>query len=233
MTDQVAEVLRDRIPYILFGTVFLFIGLCVCGIAVMRRRSGGRFLTWLGIWSAIEGTEYLFGSLADLGLLPKWLLASLPYVGNILSFSVVVIALLAFLGLSQGKLRLFLQGAIVAGLAIAVAGVALFLLTGSSFKIMPYNHLLAALSLTVLAILVAVPKLCRRFLVLPNRTVLSLGILVFALEAVYGNLSLPLRLPSPPEILDPLGFAVLLFSFGYVAVQSLEVSPSPPARFIA
>lgn len=233
MTDQVAEVLRDRIPYILFGTVFLFIGLCVCGIAVMRRRSGGKFLTWLGIWSAIEGTEYLFGSLADLGLLPKWLLASLPYVANILSFSVVVIALLAFLGLSQGKLRLFLQGAIVAGLAIAVAGVALFLLTGSSFKIMPYNHLLAALSLTVLAILVAVPKLCRRFLVLPNRTVLSLGILVFALEAVYGNLSLPLRLPSPPEILDPLGFAVLLFSFGYVAVQSLEVSPSPPARFIA
>ena len=233
MTDQVAEVLRDRIPYILFGTVFLFIGLCVCGIAVMRRRSGGKFLTWLGIWSAIEGTEYLFGSLADLGLLPKWLLASLPYVANILSFSVVVIALLAFLGLSRGKLRLFLQGAIVAGLAIAVAGVALFLLTGSSFKIMPYNHLLAALSLTVLAILVAVPKLCRRFLVLPNRTVLSLGILVFALEAVYGNLSLPLRLPSPPEILDPLGFAVLLFSFGYVAVQSLEVSPSPPARFIA
>ncbi len=231
LKDQVVEVLRDRIPYILFGTVFLFIGLCVCGIAVMRRRSGGKFLTWLGIWSAIEGTEYLFGSLADLGLLPNWLLASLPYVGNILSFSVVVIALLAFLDLSQDKLRLFLQGAIVAGLAIAVAGIALFLLTGSSFKIIPYNHLLAAISLTVLAIVVAVPKLCRRFLILPNRTVLSLGILLFALEAVYGNLSLPLRLPSPPEILDPLGFAVLLFCFGYVAVQSLEIRSSPSARF--
>jgi hypothetical protein len=69
-----------------------------------------------------------------------------------------------------------------------------------------------------------VPKLCRRFLVLPNRTVLSLGILLFALEAVYGNLSLPLRLPSPPEILDPLGFAVLLFCFGYVAVQNVGFS---------
>ena len=231
LTAQVVEVLRDRIPYILFGTVFLFIGLCVCGIAVMRRRSGGTFFTWLGIWSAIEGTEYLFGSLADLGLLPHWLLASLPYVGNVLSFSVVVIALLAFLDLSRDKLRLFLQGAIVAGLAIAVAGIALFLFTGSSFKIMPYNHLLAAISLTVLAIVVAVPKLSRRFLILPNRTVLSLGILVFALEAVYGNLSLPLRLPSPPEILDPLGFAVLLFCFGYVAVQSLETSSSTSARF--
>jgi hypothetical protein len=148
-----------------------------------------------------------------------------------MSFSVVVIALLAFLDLSQDKLRLFFQGAIVAGLAIDVAGNALFLSTGSSFQIMPFNHLLAAISLTALAIVAAVPKLSRRFLVLPNRIVLSLGILVFALEAGYGNLSLPLRLPAPPEILDPLGFAVLLFCFGYVAVQSLEVNSSPSARF--
>ena len=230
MTDQVVEVLRDRIPYILFGTVFLFIGLCVCGITVMRRGSGEKFVIWLGIWSAIEGTEYLFGSLADLGLLPHWLMVSLPYAGNVLSFSVVVIALLAFLDLSQDKLQRFLQGAIGAGLAIAVAGVALFLLTGSSFKVMPYNHLLAAVSITVLGIVVAVPRLSRRFLVLPNRTVLSIGILLFALEAVYGNLSLPLRLPSPPEILDPVGFAVLLFCFGLVAVQSLEVRSSQSAR---
>jgi hypothetical protein len=228
LTDQV-EVLRDRIPYILFGTVFLFIGLCVCGIAVMRRRIGGRFFTWLGIWSAIEGTEYLFGSLADLRLLPNWLLPSLPYVGNILSFSVVVIAVLAFMQLSQGKLRLFLQGMIVVGLAIAVAGIALFLWTGSSYKVMPYNHLVAAISLTVLATVVAVPKLSRKFLVLRERTVLSAGILLFAMEAVYGNLSRPLRLPSPPEILDPVGFAVLLFCFGYVAVQSLEPSSVPSA----
>ena len=70
LKDQVLEVLRHRIPYILFGAVFLFIGLCTCGIAVMRRRSGAKFYFWLGIWSAIEGTEYLFGSLADLGFLP-------------------------------------------------------------------------------------------------------------------------------------------------------------------
>jgi hypothetical protein len=205
--------------------------MCVCGIAMMRRRSGRKVFIWLGIWSAIEGTEYLFGSLANLGLLPSWLLPCLPYAGTIMSFSVVVIALLAFLDLSRDKLRLFLQGAILAGLAIDAAGNALFLFTGSSFRIMPYNHLLAAISLTVLAIVVAVPKLCRRFLLLPNRTVLSIGILLFALEAVYGNLALPLKLPSPPEILDPLGFAVLLFCFGYVALQSLEVDSLPSAKF--
>jgi len=233
MTDQAVELLRDRMPYILFGTVFLFIGLCVCGIAVMRRRSGGKFLVWLGLWSAIEGTEYLFGSLADLKLLPNWLSAGLPYVFNVLSFSVVVIALLAFLDLSRNKLRLFLQGAIIVGLAIAAAGIGLFLFTGSSFKVMPYNHLLAVISLAVLGIVVAVPRLSRSSLVLPNRTVLSLGILLFVLEATYGNLSLPFGLPSPPEILDPLGFAVLLFCFGYVAVQGLNKSSPPSARSMA
>jgi hypothetical protein len=84
--------------------------------------------------------------------------------------------MLAFLDLSRDKLRLFLRGAIAVGLVIAAAGVALFLLTGSSFKIMPYNHLLAAISIPVLAIVVVVPKLSRRFLVLPNRIVLSIGI---------------------------------------------------------
>ena len=230
MTDRdLVAMLRDRIPYILFGTVFLFVGLCASGIALRRRGKGVKLLAWLAIWSAIEGTEYLFGSLADLRLLPQWLVAGLPYVGNVLSFSVVVIAVLAFMQLCQGKLRLFLQGAMVAGLAIAVAGVALFLTGGSSFKVMPYNHLIAAISLTVLAIVVAVPKLSRKFLVLRNRTVLSAGILLFAVEAVYGNLSLPLGLPTPPEILDPVGFAVLLFCFGYVAVQSLGPIPAPSA----
>jgi hypothetical protein len=221
--------LRDRIAYVIFGTVFLFIGLSACGIAAMRHRSGVKFLIWLGVWSAIEGTEYLFGSLADMGLLPRWLLAGLPYLGNILSFSVVVIAVLAFLELCRGKLRLFFKGAIVAGLVIALAGVASFLFTGSSYKIMPYNHLLAACSLAVLATVVAVPNLSRKFLILPSHSVISVGILLFAVEALYGNLSLPLGLPSPPEILDPLGFAVLLFCFGYAAAQRLETS-WPPAR---
>ena len=196
----------------------------------MRRRSGGKFFIWLGIWSAIEGTEYLFGSLADLGLLPHWLLASLPYVGNVLSFSVVVIALLAFLDLSQDKLRRFLQGAIGVGLAIAVTGVALFLFTGYSFKVMPYNHLLAAISITVLGIVVAVPRLYRRYLVLPNRTVLSIGILVFALEAVYGNLSLPLGLPSPPEYWTRWGLLSSYSALDLLLSRTWSRSRPPPRR---
>ncbi len=225
--------LYDRIAYIIFGTIFLFIGLSACGIAVMRRRSGGKFLIWLGVWSAIEGTEYLFGSLAGLGLLPHWFLAGLPYVFNILSFSVVLIAVMAFLELCRGKLRLFFRGAIMVGLMIAVAGVSSFLLTGSSNKVMPFNHLFAACSLAVLGTVAAVPKLSRKFLILPSYSIISVGIILFSVEALYGNLSLPFGLPSPPEILDPVGFAVLLFCFGYAAAQRLETSLPPSAEIVS
>jgi hypothetical protein len=226
MSDPLAAVLRDRVPYILFGTVFLFIGLGACGMAAMRR-SGLKLLGWLGIWSAIEGSRYLFSSLADLNLLPQWFRVSFQFLDNILGYLVVVVAVMAFLQLSRGKLRLFLQGALVAALTIAVAGVGFFLFAGSPYKLMVWNQLLVACSLAVLGVVVAVPELSRSFLILPNRIVLSTGIFLFSLEAVYGNLSLPLGLPSPPEILDPLGFALLLFCFGYAAAERLETSSMP------
>jgi hypothetical protein len=179
-------------------------------------------LIWLGALSAIEARP-LIPLLDDAALLPHWLHVTLPYLGEVLSYLVVVVAVLAFLQLSQGKLRLLLQGMTLVGLAIALAGVGFFLFTGSSNKVMPYNHLLAACLLAVLATVVAVPSLSSKFLILPNR-IPAVGIFLFAMEALYGNLTLPLGYQSPPKILDPLGFTVLFFSFGYVAAQRLKTN---------
>ena len=179
-------------------------------------------LIWSGALSAIEARR-LFPLLDDAGLLPHWLHAILPYLGEVLSYLVVVVAVLAFLQLSQGKLRLLLQGMTLVALAIALAGIGFFVFTGSSNKVMPYNHLFAACLLAVLATVVAVPRLSRKFLILPN-LVPAVGIFLFAIEALYGNLSLPLGFQSPPNIFDPLGFTVLFFSFGYVAAQRLKTS---------
>ena len=222
MTDQVLMMLRDRTSDVVFGTLFLLIALGAWGIALTRRRSGVGILVWMGALSAIEARS-LFPLLDDAELLPHWLHVTLPYLGNVLSYLVVVIAVLAFLQLSQGKLRLLLQGMTLVGLAIALAGVGFFVFTGSSDKVMPFNHLLAACLLAVLAAVVAVPTLSRKFLTLPN-CVPAVGIFLFAMEALYGNLSLPLGFRSPPKILDPLGFTVLFFSFGYVAAQRLKTS---------
>jgi sigma-B regulation protein RsbU (phosphoserine phosphatase) len=73
--------------------------------------------------------------------------------------------------------------------------------------------------LLVLVTVVALPeKVAARYLVLPHRGVLAAGTLAFAVEALYANLARPLGYPSP-RTLDSLGFAALLFSFGYVALQ--------------
>jgi len=68
-----------------------------------------------------------------------------------------------------------------------------------------------------------VPRLSNKFLILPNRGVLAVGTFLFAIEALYVNLSRPLGYQTP-HILDSLGFAVLLFSLGYVAVPNIFAS---------
>ena len=68
---------------------------------------------------------------------------------------------------------------------------------------------------------VALPtRLARRYLVLPHKGVLLAGTLAFVIEALYANLSRSLGLPSP-RIVDWLGFAALLFSLGYAALQAV------------
>jgi sigma-B regulation protein RsbU (phosphoserine phosphatase) len=215
--------LRDRVADIIFGTIFLFGGLTACCIAAMRRRSGVRVLIWLGLWSAMYGAGPLLHSLAVVALLPHWFQVSLPYLDTVISYFILVVASLAFLELSLDKLRLWLQAVIFVGLAIGLAGIGIFIFTGSNDKLMVYNNLLATCSLLILVIVVAVPRLSRKFLVIPDRGVLAVGTLVFAMEALYTNLARPLG-HQTPQILGSLGFAVFLFSFGYVALRKVLAS---------
>jgi phosphoserine phosphatase RsbU/P len=219
-------VLRDQVANIISGTVFLFLGFAACGIAAMRRRSGVRVLLWMGVWSAMYGVNSLVGSLSKVGLLPPWFEVGVPYLGIAINYLILVAAARAWLELTLGKLRFLLRAAMFAALAIGMAGIAFFVFTGSDNKwIFFANNLLAVCILCVLVAVVAVPRLARQFLVMPDRGVLLVGTLAFAVEALYTNLSRPL---SPQYQLSPiwgsLGFAALLFSFGYVALRMVFAS---------
>jgi sigma-B regulation protein RsbU (phosphoserine phosphatase) len=136
----------------------------------------------------------------------------------LLEYLIVVVALLSFLELSLGRLRFFIQAAASVGLVIAIAAIGFIVFTGSNGNLMPFHHLLAACVLLVLTTVVAVPRLSTKYLVLPDRGVLAIGTLVFAIEGLWNNVSRPLGFETP-RILDHLGFAILLFSFGYVALE--------------
>lgn len=180
-------------------------------------------LVWLGIWSAMWGGRPLTDSLAAVGLLPHWFKASVPYLDVVISYMILVVALLAFLDLTLGKLRILPQTVILVGLAMALAGIGFFVCARSNTKPQPYNNLLATCSLAVLVTVVTIPKLSRKFLVLPNRGVLAVGTLVFALRGLYANLTRPLGYRIS-FIWDSPGFAALLFSLGYVAIQIISSS---------
>lgn len=215
--------LGSHVVDIISGTVFVFLGLAACGIAAMRRRSGVRLLVWCGIWSAMYGVHPLLDSLDALALLPHWLHVSVPYVGTATGYLILVVATRAWLELGVGKIRLFGWAVILVGLAIGLAAIGYFLFTGDNGKFMPYNNLLAASSALALATVVAVPKLAQKFLVTPDSRVLLVGTLIFLAEAIYVNVAHPLGCQVSP-IWDSLGFAVLLFSLGYVALQRVFAS---------
>ncbi len=219
MEGQVLAMLRGQLEHIVSGTIFIFIGLAACSIAGIRWRSGARLFIWLGIWSMMYGASLLIQSPAVVAALPNAIQASVPYVNAVAAYLVVVVALLAWLELSLGGLRLLVKIVLFAGTAVAAAGIGWFALGGSRNAFIPYNHLVVVCALLLVITVVSVEKLSDRFMVLPNRRVLAIGTLAFAIEALWVNVARRLGYPPPPPLLDHLAFAAYLLSFGYVAVQ--------------
>jgi len=215
--DAGLEMLRGQVVDIVFGTIFLSIGATACAIAAMRWRRGVRILVWWGIFSGLFGLQTLVQTPALLAVLPHALKSAAPYVSTAVMYLLLVSALLAWRELSLGKLRLLIQLEIFAGLGVALIGIGTFVLGGPDDKWMFYNNLLAAVAMLVLLTVVLVPKFSK-FLIIPNHRILTAATLIFALEVLYTNLSSVLHYRVLP-IVASLGFAALLFSLGYVALE--------------
>jgi sigma-B regulation protein RsbU (phosphoserine phosphatase) len=215
--------LREQVTSLAVGTAFVVVGLGACAAAAIRRRSNVRVFAWLGVWSLLYGAQELGGNPAAVAALSSAVRPAVALVRVAISYLLFVAATLAWRELSRGGLRLLLGTNALAGLAVAVAGVGVFLAGGSPTALQPANTALAVFGLVVLVTVVAASRLAERYLVLPHRGVLAAGTLLFAGEALWANLSRPFG-HAPPRVLSALGFAVLLFSFGYVALQAVQAS---------
>ena len=223
-TEQAVALVRDQVLAICVGTVFVVIGVASCSVALIRHRGGVRVFVWLGTWSAIYGIQELGLTAAVVAALPRNLQAAVSYVNVAISYLLLVVAMLAWLDLSRGTLRLLLKASTITGLAIAAAGIGAFLARGEVDAFMFPNRVLTVFFLLLLVAAVALPtRLASGYLVLPQRGVLGAGIMVFVVEALYANLSRSVGWFSS-RIFDWLGFAALLFSSGYVALQIVLAS---------
>ena len=215
--DAALATFRGEVIDIILGTVFLAIGATACAIAAIRWRRGVRILVWWGIFSGLYGLQTLDQTPAVLAVLPHALKTAMPYVSTAVMYLLLVSALFAWRELSLGGLRLLIQLEIFAGLAIALIGFGTFVLGGPDDKWIFYNNLLAVFSMLVLLTVVLVPKFSK-FLVIPNHRILTAATLIFASEVLYTNLASVLHYRVLPMV-NSLGFAALLFSLGYVALE--------------
>jgi sigma-B regulation protein RsbU (phosphoserine phosphatase) len=214
MTPQSQALLHPQIATLILGMLLFCAGLLACLVAAIRHHGGVAILVWFGIFCGSYGAR-LFASVSR----PVGYLS--PRAADILvvtiTYFILIPALLFWLELSVGKLRVFIKGWIVIGCLIGFAGLTSYFITGSSDQFMPFNNLLAIGTLLTVGVIIVVPRLSSRFLSIRSR-VLAIGTLIVAAAALYVNLSafLPLR---PPRYIEPLAFAIFVFSLGYVAVE--------------
>ena len=210
--------LRAQVVDIVQGTIFLSIGATACAVAAIRWRRGVRILVWWGVFTGMYGLQALGQTPAVLEILPHALQSAAPYVNTAMMYLLLVSALFAWRELTLGKLRSLMQLEIFVGLAIALIGIGTFVFGGPADKWKFYNNLLAVFAMVVLLAVVLLPKFSK-YLVIPNR-IFTAATLIYALEVMYTNFSSVLRYRVLPLVAS-LGFAALLFSLGYVALEML------------
>lgn len=211
--------LRGDLLEVCVNTTFFVIGVTSCAIAVLRRRGGVRVFLWLGIWSWSYGLMHLLEVRSVMLVSPPWLRTIAPYVITTVLYGAVVVAAFAWLELTVGIMRRVVLGLAIAGSAIAVLGIGWFIRTGEDSRFLVPNNIIAAGFLLLLLITVTNKRLFDKYLLLPERGFLVFGTVVFALEALGGNLLRPLFGLSRLIILDHLGFLVLLTAFGYSGLK--------------
>lgn len=217
--DAALETLRGDIINTILGAIFLTVGATACAIAAIRGRRGVRMLVWWGIFSGMYGLQILGQTSTILTVLPHSFMSAAVYVRAAVTFFLPVSAFFAWRELALGKLRLLMGLEIFVGSAIAAAGFVALALGASADQWIFYKNLLAVLSMPVLLAVVLVPRLSRLH-VISNYRVLAAVLVIFALVVLYTNLGSLLHYHVLP-LADSLGFAALLFSLGYIALQVL------------
>jgi len=219
LEDQALGIIRNQVGAIILGSVFLFIGLAACALAAIRGRGGVRPLAWQGVFSALYGARILAQSPAAFSMFPRSAWASRDYVMAIITYVILIPAVLFWLELSLGIVCRLLQVILLAALVNAIGGVSLAFIFRSPWAFLNYNKILVACCFLPLAVVVAVPSLAKKYLVVPSR-IAAIGTLVLAGTVLYNNLQGFLHLPSHSSF-EPLAFAVFILSLGYVAAEKV------------
>jgi phosphoserine phosphatase RsbU/P len=207
--------LRGRLAELFLGPVFLFVGICACSIAAIGRRRGFRVLLWFGLFIGMAGTRILAGAATTFGFThnPAWPIR----VGAFIDYFLVVPGTLFWVELSIGKLRRLIRWSAASAAGAGLLNLAWYTVTGRPYRFIILNSLVAIFTLLVIALVVAIPGLSRKYLVIQSR-VLSIALPLIAFASVFSAAARALCREAPPYLV-PVSLAVWVLALGYVAVQ--------------
>lgn len=210
---------RAEFAYVILGTIFVLIGVASCGIAVIRRGSSAKVLGFCGMFSGMYGLRLFAASPDTWGLLAGRFASTAPQAVWIITYLIMIPALLFWAELTQGALRRFYQMMIVPAALIAVAGIYSTLVYQAPKRFMPYNNVVVISCLLVLGIANLVPRIGKKYLVIQS-VVSAIGTLILAAAVLHDNARtfLPIRFYA---FLEPVAFALFVFTQGWVAVEKV------------
>ena len=206
---------REQVVAVALGSIFLFIGVSACGIAAIRGRAAGRVLAWFGVFSAMYGARLFAEAPAAFRLLtgPFW--HSGPQFARIVTYVILIPALLFWAELSLGALRRLFQILIIPAAALSIAAISAVLSRGDPQRFMPYNSVLAICALLGLAAPNVAPSIGKKYLVIQSR-VSAVGTLLFTIAVIHDNL-----MGRSYPLLEPVAFALFVLSQGWVAAEKV------------
>lgn len=212
--------LSIEVGEILFGSFFLLIGIISIGIALIRRGKDFKILVWLALWTGIYGIRLLIDSKLVLLLFPIYLIPYFKFASVSISYIILIFGLLTWVELTQGLIKKYLIWMVYIATAIAAAGIGSYIFFNDANLFMLYNNLIAVSTLATFIIIIFFKNLSGKYLILPSRGILAVGISVFMVEALYSNLARFLGYKTIP-LFGWIGFAVLIFSMAYAAAKMI------------
>jgi sigma-B regulation protein RsbU (phosphoserine phosphatase) len=219
--QQTLEFVRNQVGAIMLGSIFAFVGAAALAISCVRHRKSMRILTWFGLFSACYGLRLLAEARAFSALLPTSLATARPYVIAVITYVILIPALLVWFDLTTGGIRKLVKVLIGVTVVVAILGFGAAF-TGRPGLFLNVNSALAIIFTLLITVMNVVPSLAKRYLIIQSR-VLTVGSLVLAIVALQVNLAtfLPIRRLGD---LEPLAFGIFVLSIGYVAIERVLIN---------
>jgi phosphoserine phosphatase RsbU/P len=210
---------RAEFALIALGAIFLFIGIGACCIAAVRGSNSRRILGWFGVFSALYGVRLFAAVPAAFSLLVGTYSRYAPQAVWIITYVIMISALLFWAELTLGILRRLFQIMVIPACVIAVAGI-FAVLHGHPQRLMPYNNVVVICSLLALAVATLIPRTGKKYLAVRS-PIVAAGTLILAFAVIHDNLNGTfLNLRSYP-FLEPLALALFVLSQGWVAAEKV------------